>query len=159
MLGDDRDRSDNVYLFDELRHALEKGGGGNGGDGNGGGDGSDPYERPATVRELIAAVKQVGEAARTMVMTAAKQQADVTLEATEMLANKILQGREADQERSLDVARGLLENTMTVGRGNTDLARVLNDRFEAFEKRLLALEKRLGGQPVNCAGEDAGGGP
>jgi hypothetical protein len=173
MLGRDgipESGADALDVFDELRLVLEKGGSGNiggdndgGGSGNGGGgDGEDPLKgQPIDARILLDALKQMAQFTRDAVLSAMKQQAGVTTETAEFLTDAIIKGREADQERMLEVAKQQHGTALEAMRATTRLAAGVADRFEAAEKRISTLERELTLLQSASASADAdvGGGP
>jgi hypothetical protein len=151
MLGPDGGNGSGVDVLDELRHVLDdKGGGGdNGGKGGGGeGSGGDPYDRPATVRELLDACKQVAGLVANM--------AELSAEKTAAFAETM-----AERSSAL-VVRDVLEMFKVEADARSRLVEVLVRRFEAIEHNLGMVCKHLGARYVGDEkrdAEDEGSGP
>jgi hypothetical protein len=134
MLGDD---SSNVFVLDELRRALDKGGGGNGA-GNGGGDGGDDrYERlrgvPIDARDLVLACKQVCDFAAKLV--------EMTTDRETALIERLMLMVEKSETRTLGQVLELLK---TEHEARASLTPILVRRFEAIEHNLQMVERHLG---------------
>jgi hypothetical protein len=171
MLRPDGISGSGVDVLDELRHVLKQGGddngsgnngGGKGGDGNGSGGGEDPLMgRRIDARILIDSLKQMAQFTKTIVLSAMKQQADAASETTDFLTDTIIKGREADQERTLELAKQLHGTSLEAIQATTRLAQGIANRFEAAERRLDAIERELArSRSTNAAaGDAAGSGP
>jgi len=158
-------------LLDRIKESArlddgdDGGGGGNGSGNNGGGGGrgdgggEDPYSAPATIRMLLDAAKQMAEAMRTIALSVTEQQAKFTSETTDFLTDAIIKGREADQERTLELAKQLHGTSLEAMQATTRLAQGIANRFEAAEKRIGALERELALLKSANAADDAGSGP
>jgi hypothetical protein len=122
-----------VDLLDRIKERARAGdtGGGNGGGNNGsggGGDGEDPMKgQPIDARILLDALKQMARFTQTTVLSATER-------STDFLTDAVVKGREADQERTLALAKQLNENAMR-------LSDAVADRFEALERRVAAIGK------------------
>jgi hypothetical protein len=117
--------------------------------------------QPVDARILIDALKQVAGFTREIVLSSMKQQADVTSETADFLTDAIIKGREADQERTLELAQQLHGTSLEAMQATTRLAEGIANRFEAAERRIGALERELTLlKSTNAgAGADAGSGP
>jgi hypothetical protein len=142
-------------VLDELRHVLDdkggdgdNGGKGGGGNGSGGDSGGDPYDRPATVRELLDACKQVAGLVANM--------AELSAEKTAAFAETM-----AERSSAL-VMRDMLEMFKAENEARARLVDVLIKRFEAIEHNVGMICKHLGARyegDEKRDAEDEGSGP
>lgn len=109
--------------------------------------------RPVDGHTLIAALRQVAD----LIRMTTERQSDLTIRASE----SALHAMEAERDGMLATAKQLHENAMAMNEVNVRLAAAINDRFEAAEKRIGALERELArSRSTNAgAGDDVGGGP
>jgi hypothetical protein len=150
MLGTDDAPGDTVEAdpLDDLRRALERGigggngnGGGKGGGGNGGGDGGgdDPMRHPIDGRVLVYALKQMADFVSKAILVSMEKQTDFNSKTTQTLVNEIGDARkdgiELNQQLHANIMQGLEQITR--------LASASADSFEAFDRRIRALEAEL----------------